>query len=179
MQNSSWQTKSSKIVHENPWYRIRQDKVIRPNGEPGEFNVIEDADAVFIIPVTDDGKILFVHLYRYPTQMDSWEIPAGGIDAGEQPLQAAKRELIEETGMTADEWQDLGKIQINNSKNTAIGTVFVCRGLQHGQKHDQAEEGITKTLAFMRDEIKQMIANDEITDASTLAPLMKYFVAYP
>lgn len=176
MSQSTWHTKSSRIVHENPWYKVRQDDVIQPDGKSGTFNVIEDQNAVLVIPITDDGKILFIKLYRYPTQMESWEIPAGGIEEGEDPLAAAKRELQEETGMTAKEWQNLGQVQINNSKNTAIGTVFVCRDLKKGANHEQAEEGITHTTEFTRTEVIAMIANDEITDACTLAPLLKYIV---
>ncbi|HEX4662380.1 MAG TPA: NUDIX hydrolase [Candidatus Saccharimonadales bacterium] len=177
MQQPAWQTKSSKIVHQNPWYKIRQDTVIRPDGKPGTFNVIEDANAVFVIAITDENKIIFIKLFRYPTQMESWEIPAGGIEPGEDELTAAKRELQEETGMTARSWQNLGRIQVNNSKNTAIGTVFVCRDLKNGSDHEQAEEGITHMTEFTLDEVKAMIAGDEITDASTLAPLLKYIVA--
>ena len=168
---SGWTRLGSTYAHENPFYKVRHDSIIRPNGKKGDYYVVEEGASVFVIAITDEQKILFIRMFRYTTQMDSWEIPAGGTD-GEDPLIAAQRELLEETGYTADNWEHIGTLQMANGKTDSIGEVFVCSGLHSSTNHDQAEEGITEVTAFDKQEIMNMIANHEITDSTSLGPLL-------
>jgi len=168
----TWQKLDSSYAHENPYYKIRRDHVIRPDGKHGEFYVLEDNRAVFIVAVTDDGKLLLIKQFRYTTQMESWEIPAGGIDQDETPLDAAKRELREETGYMADSWDFLGSLQMSNGKTDAMGDVFICRGLERHADNKQTEEGITRAQAFTFNEIQAMITNHQLTDSNSIAPIM-------
>jgi 8-oxo-dGTP pyrophosphatase MutT (NUDIX family) len=167
-----WKHLSSTYVHENPFYKVRRDEVIRPDGKEGFYHVIGSNNATLIIAITDESKILFVQMFRYTTQMDSWEIPAGGIEDGEEPLAAAQRELLEETGHEAADWQHIGALQASNGKMNAMHEVFVCRKLRQVGGDDQAEEGITKLTPFSMSQIMTMIAIHEITDNTTLAALM-------
>lgn len=112
MSDHGWKTISSKYVLENPWFKVRQDQIIRPDGKPGVYNIVESGGSAFVVPITDDNKILLVKLYRYPISGYSWEVPAGFLDKKERPLVSAKRELQEETGCRADEWHDLDKFQV-------------------------------------------------------------------
>ena len=89
------------MAYENPWIRVREDAVLRPDGEPGVYGVVEvRSPAVFVVPVTEAGEIVLVSVDRYSLGGLSWEVPAGGTD-GEETLAAAVRELREETGLAA------------------------------------------------------------------------------
>lgn len=98
---------SSEIVHQNPWYRVRLDNVLWPNGKPGQFFVTEITDGAVIVCIKDQS-VLVVKQYRPAVQLETIEFPCGGIDQGENPLQGAQRELHEETGYEAKTWQHLG-----------------------------------------------------------------------
>ena len=172
-----WQTHRSRIVHQNPYYAVREDEVTRPNGKPGKYFVAEVQRAVFLVPVDEGGNILCIKLFRYPTQMESWEIPAGSIEDGESPLQAAKRELQEETGLTAKTWEHIGELQTSNSRTNGMGDVFICRSLQQTNQDERAEEGITELTPFSPAQVLDMIKNGDITDAVSLAPLMMAFAS--
>src|SRR5439155_7079061 len=96
-----WQVLGSRQVYENAWIRVREDDVIRPDGQPGIYGVVEfQGLAVAIIALTEDEQVYLVGQYRYPTDTYSWEVVEGTSEAGEEPLAAAKRELSEETGLT-------------------------------------------------------------------------------
>jgi hypothetical protein len=135
-------------VHENPFYKVREDKVIRPNGNEGKYYVTETIPGVFVIPVDADGNLLCIKLFRYPTQQDSWEFPAGGIEKGETPLQTS------------------------NARTNGHGDVFICSSLHKTDHNEQAEEGITQLTPFSMKTLADMIAKGEFTDAVSLAPLM-------
>jgi 8-oxo-dGTP pyrophosphatase MutT (NUDIX family) len=168
-----WKKLTSKHVLTNPWYKVRQDTVIGPDGKEGVFNVVECGRSAFIVPITDEGKILLVHLFRYSTQRAGWEVPAGGVEAGETSLQAASRELQEETGLKARHWQSVGAMESMNGMTDATAEVFIAREFHETGINQQAEEGITRVKAFTLDEISKMIATEEIVDALTIASLLK------
>jgi 8-oxo-dGTP pyrophosphatase MutT (NUDIX family) len=98
------QTVSSKLMYQNPWMKVYEDQIRMPNGRKGMYGFIDGKPGVFIIALTEDDKIHLVESFRYPTQRWQWELPAGGIDPGLSPLEAAKHELVEELGMTAKTW---------------------------------------------------------------------------
>ena len=100
--SNPWKTLSSRLVYENPWIRVREDQVLRPDGQPGIYGVVEFKNrAVGVLPVEDDGSVWLVGQYRYPLSLYSWEIPEGGSPASESTEETALRELREETGLTA------------------------------------------------------------------------------
>ena len=102
VERSPWLTAASERVYENPWISVREDRVVRPDGEPGIYGVVHYKNvAVGVLPV-DDGHTYLVGQYRYPLDEYSWEIPEGGCPEGEEPLHAAQRELREETGLVLD-----------------------------------------------------------------------------
>jgi 8-oxo-dGTP pyrophosphatase MutT (NUDIX family) len=178
MTNSKWQTISSKYVLENPWYKVRQDNVIRPDGKEGTYNVVECGESVFVVPVTSEGKILLEKLFRYTTQHEAWEIPAGGVEQGEKPLEAAKRELQEETGLVSEAWQEIGAFDSMNGMTDAVAHVFEAKGLAQTSHHEQEEEGITDVRAFSLEEIIAMILDGSIVDALSIAALMQFFASH-
>ncbi|HEX6258971.1 MAG TPA: NUDIX hydrolase [Candidatus Saccharimonadales bacterium] len=173
---NAWKTLSSEYVHENPWYKVRHDSVIRPNGTKGNYFVIESPKAAFTIAVTSDSKILLVSVHRYTTGHAGWEVPGGGFEAGDTALMAARRELQEESGYTANTWHDLGMVEIANGTTDGAGAVFVAKDLQPTGANAQDEEGIGECRAFTEKEVITMIESGKIVDAVSIAALMKYFI---
>ena len=124
---SGWQTRATRTVYENAWVRVREDAVTRPDGSDGVYGVIEmKHPAVFIVPVTEAGEVLLVRMHRYPIGRESVEVPAGGTD-GEEPLVAARRELLEETGRSAATWTRLGEFYSLNGVADARADVFLAQ----------------------------------------------------
>lgn len=177
---TAWRTHRSRTVYENPWIRVREDEVTRPDGGAGVYGVVEVRQpAVFVVPVTDADEVVLVELDRYPTGRRSLEVPAGGSD-GQDPLVAARRELAEETGLVADDWRELGEVFSLNGVCHAPGRVFLARGLRApgGPGADgQAEEGIVATHRLPWPDVLARVADGTITDGESVAALMHAAVA--
>jgi 8-oxo-dGDP phosphatase len=104
-----WQTQSSRTVFDNGRLRLCEDMVLQPDGERGSYTYLElPWPVVAIVPISDDGHVYLVRQWRYPWRRNSWEIPAGHCEFGEEPLHGAQRELAEEVGMQAGSWEPLG-----------------------------------------------------------------------
>lgn len=166
----NWKRLSSKIVHKNSFYQVREDAVIKPNGSEGFYNVVESKGAVFVVALDDSQNVYLVELHRYTNNNLSIEVPAGGID-GQMPLEAAKRELKEETGLIAGSWQELGVVHPANGIIEGKSYVFLARELTQTSDNEQEEEGITRTLTVPLNEALLMIKEGKITDTESIAPL--------
>lgn len=167
-----WKTKSTKNVFQNKYYTIREDQVIRPDGSEGVYFVIERPTAVFIVAVDEEGKFPLVGLFRYPTKMYSLEVPGGGSEGGDL-LEAAKRELKEESGIIANEWIDLGTQQILNGLTDEMMQVFLARDLEKTDEHEQIEEGIFEIRWVTFQEAFDMIKGSEISDCQTISAITR------
>jgi 8-oxo-dGTP pyrophosphatase MutT (NUDIX family) len=169
---TGWQTLRSRVAYENPWIRVREDAVLRPDGEPGTYGVVEPrSPAVFVVPVTEAGEIVLVGVDRYTLGALSWEVPSGGTD-GEEPLVAAGRELREETGLAADSLTDLGAVQSLNGVADAPGRVVLATGLHPVGGAEQEAEGITGVRQVPVADLLAMVAAGEITDNESLGALL-------
>lgn len=153
-------------MHHTPLLTLYEDKVITPAGQPGTYTYVESPP--FVLVIAYDGKHLILQRqYRYPLKRDMVELPGGAIEPGEAPLAAAKRELHEETGFTAETWTQLGVIDAPNR-----ATIFLAENLTDTKHSDMREEGIERHLRCTRSEINAMISRGELTDAKTLAALL-------
>ena len=167
----AWETTSTRTAYENRWIRVREDQVVRPDGTDGVYGVVElRQPAVFVVALTDDDEVVLVTVDRHTTGL-SVEVPAGGTD-GEDPLLAAQRELLEETGYTAADWTHVGSMQALNGVCEAPEHVFVARGLTSSAATGHHEEGISEVRAVPFPEVLAMVANGTITDGETVAALM-------
>lgn len=166
----AWTTRASRTVYENPWIHVREDDVTGPHGD-GIYGVVRmQQPAVFVIALDEQERVCFVDLDRYTTGR-SIEVPAGGSD-GEDPLTAAQRELLEETGVTASEWQSLGRMNALNGIADAPEYVFLARGLTvRDATSSQREEGIDAVRWVPFADALRLIADGEITDGETIAAL--------
>ncbi len=131
LEANPWTTLDSREVYRNPWIRVREDRVIRPDGQEGIYGVVETRIATGVVPVTEDLQTYLVGQYRYAMDSYSWEIPEGGTDAGEDPLTACQRELKEETGLIAGHWELLGgEIHVSNCISAERGLVYLATDLE-------------------------------------------------
>lgn len=171
-----WRQLSTRVAYANPWIRVVEDEVVRPDGGVGIYGVVEVLNpAVWAVALTDADEVLMVTVQRY-TVGASLEIPAGGSD-GQDPAVAAARELAEETGYAAEQWQQIGFFNSLNGICRAPGYVFLARGLTPVAGDAMKEEGITDLRRVPWVEVRDLIASGAITDAESLAALTYASVA--
>ena len=162
---------SGELVFDGTLLKVRRDEVRLPDGSLGTREYIRHPGAVAIVPLFDDGRVLLERQFRYPHGREFIEVPAGKLEANEPHLETAKRELLEETGYTAQEWSRLGVIHTAIAYTNEAIDLFVCRKLKHvGSKLDQGE--FLETLIVGFDEAIAMIRDGRITDAKTVAALL-------
>ncbi len=163
-----WKTISSKRVHENPWYQVFKDEVIRPDGAKGTYHVVKtQGPSVFVVAVNSKNEICIVKIHRYPTNQVSFEIP-GGNSEGQDLLKAAKRELREETGLRARRWKRAGAWHPINGICGEVAHVFIATGLSQAEDRDAVSEGISGTIFIPYKKVLRMIQAGKIMDGQTL-----------
>ncbi len=172
--DNPWTTKSSTAVYANPWIEVTEHQVVRPDGQDGIYGVVHFKNiGVGVLPVDDEGYIYLVGQYRYPLDIYSWEIPEGGCPEGEDTLSAAKRELLEETGMSATNWKHFGGFHLSNSVTDEIAHIYLATGLTAGTPQPDGTEVIAyKRIAF--DQALNMVLSREITDAISVMAILLY-----
>lgn len=164
-------TLSSQISWACPWYSVRSDDILLPNGHQATYHVVQHPGAVWIVPITLSGQLVLIRTYRYPVQQWVWEIPAGGISAGQEPLVAAQQELQEEIGGTATHWHYLGKFYTANGFSNEIGHYYLATGVKLGQPTPEPTELIEihpKPIS----EVLQMAQQGQIRDTPSLMALL-------
>ncbi len=171
--DNPWQKITSKPIYNNPWISVREDNVINPAGGEGIYGVVHFKNlAIGIIPVDREQHTWLVGQYRYALDEYSWEVPMGGSPLDDDPLNGAKRELREETGLTAANWQLLMKVHPSNSVSDETGFIYVASDLTEGEtEHEDTEQLIIKRVP-LRDAIA-MTMDGEITDCMTIAALLR------
>jgi 8-oxo-dGTP pyrophosphatase MutT (NUDIX family) len=153
--------------------RLREDQVTRPDGQPGLYGVVEFRNrAVGVVPVTADGDTFLVGQWRYPLGAYSWEIPEGGAPLDEPLLEAARRELIEETGITAQRWTYLGELSTSNSCTNELGCVFLAEDLKFGTAAPDGTERLQVRRLPLR-EAYEMAMTGEISDGLAIIGLAR------
>lgn len=172
-EENPWKTSSSRTIYQNPWIRVREDQVIRPDGQPGIYGVVETRIATAVVALTENQEIYLVGQYRYPTDRYSWEVIEGGNDEGEPPLAAAKRELKEEAGLLAKNWRPLGEeVQVSNCISAEIGLCFLAQDL----KETEAEPDGTEVLKIKRlpfEQAVEMVHKGEIQDSLSIIAILR------
>ena len=152
---------------------VFKDTVALPNGKPAIREVIRHVGAVGIVPLTDDGKVIIERQFRYPLNRVVTEIPAGKLDsAAEDRLSAAKRELEEETGYTANEWINLGDYIPTCAYCDERITLYLARGLSLGQRHLDEDEFLDFEAIPLSDLVEDVMAG-RITDGKTQVAILK------
>lgn len=175
MTNNPWKTISSKKVYKNPWISVRQDEVIRPDGKPGIYGVVEGRHFVEIIPVMDDHFFL-IEQYRYPIQRRSLEFPAGAIEISESIESALKRELEEEVGLQAKEFIPLGFANIAPGHDTVGFYVYLAKNCHQSKRRLEGSEADMISMKMDENEVKNAIKNGRIIDSPTISSFCLYLL---
>lgn len=162
---------SSEDILQSRWVHVKRDKVQLPSGNIGQREFLIHPGAVIVIPLFDDGELLFERQFRYPLNQIFIELPAGKIDPGEDLLFTGQRELLEETGYSATEWIYLGMQHPCIGYSTEIIHMYLARGLQAGKPSRDEDEAL-QLLTMDMDEALSKIQSGEITDGKTIIALM-------
>lgn len=168
---SDWQTKASKIVYDNPWLTVYEDQVVMPSGREGIYGYVESkSDSVYIVPVDDHGNTYIIKQEHYTTKQSSWQCAAGRIN-GDTIETAAKRELLEETGLQANTITILSNVRIAVGMTCFRGVLCLARHLTKVTNELDPDEGIVvKKLPLT--EVKDMIFAGEIINTESIAAFL-------
>lgn len=168
-----WKTLNSRVVYENPWVRLREDEVIRPDGNSGIYSVLEVPLSIGVVALNDRDEIPIVGQWRYAHKKFSWEIPTGGSNKEDKTtLDAAKRELTEETGLVAETWISLGSIDNSNSATTEVANLFLATNLTLKERHQEPDEKI-EVIWIDFSKAVEMVMRNEITESCSVAGILK------
>jgi ADP-ribose pyrophosphatase len=169
---------SSEVVYQGPLFRVLHDKLIEPGGKPSERDIIRHNGSVVILAI-DRSKskknpwIVIERQYRHAANQFLWELPAGKLEAGEDPLLGAQRELAEETGYHAKKWKPLVEYFASPGFLGESMKVFLAEGLQAGDAHPEDDEEIEFRLVKLS-EVLKMIEKGKILDGKTLTSVLLY-----
>ena len=175
-EEGKWKVLKSEYLFKRPWLTVRRDCVELPDGRQNpEFYVLEYPDWVNVIAITEDGQFVMERQYRHGLGKTCFEIPAGVMEKDETPLEAAKRELMEETGYGEGELTNIMNVSGNSSTTNNISHCFVAKGVKKisGQHLDSTED--LEIVLLSREQVKDLMVNDQIRQSLMAAPLWRFF----
>jgi len=163
----------SEAVFDGALLHVRRDKVRLPNGAPAGRELIRHVGAVAVVPLLDDGRVIVERQFRYPIDAVITEIPAGKLDSKQEDrLEAAKRELREETGYTADNWQSIGDFHPAAAYSDENITLYLATGLNKGEQQLDADEFLLVKAVPLKELVEDVVSG-RITDGKTQAAILK------
>ena len=168
-----WTTLKSEKIYDSPWIGLTKHDILNPSGNPGTYSVVHfKSIAIGVLPLDKNYNTWIVGQYRYPIDQYSWEIPEGGGDRNLPPLVSAQRELLEETGITANKWTKIQEMYLSNSASDEFCVLYIAQELSFGEAEpDDNEQLEIRKLHF--DELYKMVETGEITDSLTVCIVLK------
>jgi 8-oxo-dGTP pyrophosphatase MutT (NUDIX family) len=169
-----WLRHSRKVVYENPWIRVFHDEVARPDGSPGVYGLVHMRNAaVGVVALDAQGRVVLVRQHRYALDLESWEIPEGGVPRNEPALEGARRELREEAGVEAGTWHELCRVHVSNSITDEVATLFLATDLRAVPQALEASEAdlVVEWVPF--ETALGMVLEGGITDALSVIALQR------
>ena len=172
-QQNPWQIINQEDKYENPWIKVVEYNVINPGGGKGIYGKVYFKNiAIGVVPLDNDGNTWLIGQYRFPIDVYSWEIPEGGGDIHTDLLVSAQRELLEEAGIKAKQWDKILDMHLSNSVTNETCVVYLARGLSfHEAAPEESEQLAIKKLPFKK--VFEMVISGEITDAVSVAAIFK------
>ncbi len=164
---------SSKTIYSGPVFGVRQDRMIEPGGVEATRDIVTHPGSVVLLPIFADGRLLLVRQYRHAVGRYLWELVAGRIEPGERPLAAARRELAEETGYTAQRFRKLLDVFPTPGFVSERMLVYAAHGLKPGSARPEADERIVAKRFSLR-EVGAMIRRGTLRDAKSVAGILYY-----
>lgn len=162
-----WKITATKVVYQNPWMRIIEDKVTTPTGNDGIYAYLDSKDSVMIAVLNDAGELYLIRTFSYPDKSWNWELPGGSSD-GEDAATASRRELEEETGIIAKTWEKLGSTRVCNGFMTERMTTYLATDAAFDGEREQADEQISEARFIPMDEVDRMIERGEVNDGQSI-----------
>ena len=166
-------TISTEKIYNGKILNVRRDTVELPNKNHADREVIEHSGGVCVLPLTDSDEVIMVKQFRYPYETALLEIPAGKLEAGENPLECGKRELLEETGCTAARFEYLGKLYPTPAYCTEVIHMYLARGLCEEGENNPDEDEFLDVVKIPFDKVIDMIFRDELPDSKTQIAMLK------
>lgn len=167
-----WIIKNSIQKYKNPWIEVNEDQVIRPDGKEGIFGIVKMKPGVSVLAIDSDGFVYLTKEFHYAVGEDSIEAVSGAIDDNEKPLDAAKRELLEELGIEADEWIDLGLVNPFTTVIQSPANLFLARNLKFRRAEPEGTE-VIKTIKIKLDQAVKRVMESKITHGPSCVLILK------
>ncbi|HRD40083.1 MAG TPA: NUDIX hydrolase [Bacteroidia bacterium] len=173
MEHNPWITKKSEDVYESPWIKVVKHDVLNPAGKPATYSVVNFKNlAIGILPIDNEGFTWIVGQWRYPLEEYCWEIPEGGGPLGINPLDSAKRELKEETGIIAKDFQEIMRLHLSNSATNELAIVYLAKNLDF-ESAEPEESEVLQVKRIHLNEAYDWVMTGKITDAISVAAILK------
>jgi ADP-ribose pyrophosphatase len=170
--NGPWKIKVSQEKYKNPWLRVREDKVIRPDGKNGIFGVVEMVAGISVLALDENGFCFLTKEFHYAIEQEGMEVVSGAIDENETAIEAARRELKEELGIEADEFVDLGVINPFTTVVKSPATMYLAMNLNFSEANPEGTEKI-KVLKMKFNDAFKMVMQGEITHGPSCVLILK------
>lgn len=172
-EDNPWKITAEQNIYDNPWINLTEYQVLNPSGNPGIYGKVHFKNiAIGIVPLDDELNTYLVGQYRFALNEYSWELPEGGGPLGTDPLDSAKRELLEETGLKAGHWEEVLRMYLSNSVSDELSIVYLARNLQQFEAEpEETEQLMVRKLPFK--EVYEMVCNGQITDSITIAAVLR------
>ena len=168
-----WTTLSGEVKYDNQWINVTEYQIINPGGGKGIYGKVHFKNkAIGIIPIDNDLNTWLVGQYRYTLNEWHWEIPEGGGPPNQTTLEAAKRELLEETGLKAGKWSQIMRLHTSNSVTDEEGFIFMAEDIEVGESQPEETEADLKVWKLPVKDALQMVIDGEITDAISVMGLL-------
>jgi ADP-ribose pyrophosphatase len=173
MEENPWITNKSENVYESPWIKVIKHDVLNPAGKPATYSVVNFKNlAIGVLPIDSELNTWLVGQWRYPTNEYSWEIPEGGGVLNVDPVESARRELKEETGIVAKNYKEIMRLHLSNSATDELAIVYLATGLSF-ENAEPEESEVLQLKKISLNEAYGWVMEGKIKDAISVAAIMK------